>query len=289
MTKQSTVRWVRWCAQAGGLVAAMALSGCSTQVLGSMAAAAMAGTQTADSQERARQQADADRAEEAAAATAAMTPETERSYLQVVGEMQRKSLWYASLAHLDALEQRWGVSDTSRLLRADALRQIGQFQHSERLYRALQATGQAARAAHGLGLLAAAQGQYPAAVVQLETARKLAPTDAMLLNDLGYALLHTTQAREARLPLMQAAQLQPAQRRILSNMAVYLLLFGADQEAAQWMQQHQMDAGLRQQVFSLAQQLEPLQRPTESVPSPQGTAAGPTPEATAVAQQGAPS
>ena len=268
------------------LVVAMGLPGCSTQVLGSMAAAAMATSQTADSQARAAQQADADRADDA---SPALAQETERGYLQVVGEMQRKSLWYASLAHLDALEQRWGASDTSRLLRADALRQIGQFQDSERLYRTLQGSSQAARAAHGLGLLAAAQGQYSDAVVQLEAARKLAPTDALLLNDLGYALLHTAQARDARLPLMQAVQLQPAQRRILSNVAVYLLLFGQDQEAAHWMQQHQMDANLRQQVFRQAQQLEMLQRTSEPSPPLPSPAAVSTPEATAVVQQGVPS
>ena len=286
MTKQRGARGGRWCVLAGSLAIAMALQGCSTQVLGSMAAAAMAASQTPDHPDRAVQQVDADRADDAAAA---MAEETERNYLQVVGEMQRKSLWYASLAHLDALEQRWGASDTSRLLRADALRQIGQFQSSERLYRDLQTSSQAARAAHGMGLLAATQGQYRDAVVQLEAARKLAPTDALLLNDLGYALLHTAQARDARLPLMQAVQLQPAQRRILSNVAVYLLLFGADQEAAHWMQQHQMDARLRQQVFSQAQQLELLQRTPDPSPSLQGPAAKAIPSTTTVAQQGAPS
>ena len=86
--------------------------------------------------------------------------------------------------------------------------------------------------------------------------------------------LHTPQARDARLPLMQAVQLQPAQRRILSNVAVYLLLFGKDQEAAQWMQQHQMGAPLRQQVFQQAQQLEVLQRtPEPALPLPLPAAA----------------
>jgi hypothetical protein len=122
----------------------MGLYGCSTQVLGSMAAAAMASSQAADSQARAEQQADAERAGDA---TPMLAQETQASYLQVVAELQRKSLWYAALAHLDALEQRWGVSDTSRLLRADALRQTGQFQDSERLYRTLQSGSQAARSA----------------------------------------------------------------------------------------------------------------------------------------------
>ena len=272
-TEGSCRRWYAW---AGSLVLAIVLPGCSAPMLGSMAAAAM----VSDRQERAAQQADADRADDAAPALA---QETESSYLAVVGEMQRKALWYASLAHLDALEQRWGQSDTSRLMRADALRQIGQFLDSERLYRALLASSQAARAAHGMGLLAAAQGQYRDAVLQLEAARKLAPTDALLLNDLGYALLHTAQARDARLPLMQAAQLQPAQRRILSNVAVYLLLFGQDHEAARWMQQHQMDASLRQQVFREVQQLEMWQR------TPDAPAAALIPDATVVAKQGAPS
>jgi len=288
MKQQGSAKEWGWrrCLLAATLAGSLGLYGCSTQVLGSMAAAAMASSQAADSQARAEQQADAERAGDAAPM---LGQETEASYLQVVAELQRKSLWYAALAHLDALEQRWGVSDTSRLLRADALRQTGQFQDSERLYRALQSGSQAARAAHGLGLLAAAQGQYREAVAQLQAARRLSPTDALLLNDLGYALLHTPQARDARLPLMQAVQLQPAQRRILSNVAVYLLLFGKDQEAAQWMQQHQMGAPLRQQVFQQAQQLEVLQRTPEPALPPPLPAAASIPDTTAVAQQGAPS
>lgn len=51
--------------------------------------------------------------------------------------MQQEGLWYASLAHIDALENQWTVSEQSTLLRADALRQTGNRARSATLYQQL--------------------------------------------------------------------------------------------------------------------------------------------------------
>lgn len=234
------------------VAALLLMAGCSTQMLGALASAATMSSQSASAEERAEKHALA-----STEAVAEKNPEleTEPAYLQMVVQMQRKQLWFASLAHLDVLESKWKVSDESRLLRADALRHVSMQTESSRLYAQLLAGPKAASAHHGLGLLAAQAEHYSEAVVQLEAARKSAPTDALLLNDLGYALLHTDQPMSARLPLMQAAQLAPQNSRIQANVALFLLLHGEGTQVTEWMNQHQMGESLRLQVFAQAQRM----------------------------------
>ena len=248
------------------------LSGCSTQVLGSLAAAALTSSQTAALQERAEQQA---LASSSAVTEKVQEVETQSSYLQVIAQMQRKQLWFASLAHLDAMEAKWGISADSQLMRADALRHVGMHAESSKLYEQLSRTAASARARHGLGLLAAQAQRYGEAVAHLQAARNLSPTDALLLNDLGFALLHTEQAESARIPLMQATQLQPSHPRIQSNVALYLLLYGNESQATEWMHQHQMTEPMRMQVFAQAQRL--AARSTLSRAQPQPTELTPHP------------
>lgn len=227
-------------------------AGCSTQTLGSVAAAMAVNTSSERAEERAELQA---LAEKSANAEKAPQLETEAAYLQVVAQLQSKQLWFASLAHLDVVDARWTPSQTSQLLRADALRQMGLSAESTVIYQKLASGARAGKALHGLGLLAAQAQQFEQAVQYLSAARERAPTDAVLLSDLGYALLHTGNSMAARVPLMQAAQLQSANTRIQSNVAVFLVLHGKAQEAAAWMDQHQMTEVLRAQVHQQASQL----------------------------------
>src|SRR5690606_9364574 len=70
------------------------------------------------------------------------------------------------------------------------------------------------------------------------------PINATALSDLGYALLQNDEFDAARLPLIQAAELAPGNRKIISNLALYLMLAGESDKA-----RHLMDkAGLPQQT-----------------------------------------
>lgn len=236
----------------GVTVVVLATTGCSIKTLDSVAAAMALTTQSERAQERAELHA---LAEKTATAETSPVLETQESYLQVIAQLQGKQLWFASLAHLDVLEQRWPASERSQLLRADALRQVGETQSSRAIYERLQQGSLSAKAQHGLGLLSAQEQRFGDAVRHLVAARAQLPTDALLLSDLGYALLHTAQAQDARIPLMQAAQLQPSNTRIAGNMALYLVLFGAPEAASEWMQQHQLTSAQKVQVFEQAQKL----------------------------------
>ena len=183
--------------------------------------------------------------EEAAAQTAeTSTPsggmDTRETYLNLVDRMQQDELWFASLAHIDALEQKWGRSPASTRLRADALRHTDQAGQSGDFYRQLMGTPLEAAGYRGLGLLAGANGDYQQAVQMLEQAARRQPTDALLLSDLGYANLRSGRIGEARVPLMQALQLQPNSKQVQVNVALYLEASGQSEKASALMEAHQM-------------------------------------------------
>jgi len=165
--------------------------------------------------------------------------DTVQTYLDLITQMQQAGQWYASLAHTEAFEQQYGANTQVRLLRADALRNTGQFAQAQLAYTALLQGGDtntAARARRGMGLLHASQGQYAQAVTQLEMARKLNPIDANVLSDLAYAHMLNGQLAPAQLPVLQAAQLAPTNARVQLNLALYWLASGNEPEAARLLQ-----------------------------------------------------
>ncbi|MES2249956.1 MAG: tetratricopeptide repeat protein [Pseudomonadota bacterium] len=226
--------------QAAACLMAFALVGCATQK-----------DQYAASAEAQQRMA----AEAAADTKAGNSVDTKETYLKLVEQMQREGLWFASLAHIDALEQRWGTSPESTRLRADALRQTGQAALSEAAYKRLMGTPLEGAGYRGLGLLAGARGNYPEAVQLLKQAQRHAPTDALLLSDLGYAHLRAGSTEEARLPLMQALQLRPDSAQAQANLALYLELTNQQEQAAAMMDANRMSPAARSAIKEAAQQL----------------------------------
>jgi len=239
-SRMSSPRAGRLLACAVAAAATFALAGCGA--LKDQYAAA------ADAQQRAAAEATAD-------TKAGAAVDSKATYLKLVEQMQKEGLWFASLAHIDALEQRWGVSPESTRMRADALRQTGQAAASEQAYRRLVGTPLESAGYRGLGLLAGARGSFPEAVQLLKQAQRLTPTDAALLSDLGYASLRAGQIEEARLPLMQALQLRPDSAQAQSNLALYLEATGQDEQANRLMEANRMSPAARAAVRDAAQQL----------------------------------
>jgi Flp pilus assembly protein TadD len=205
---------------------------------------------------------DAAQAEAAQAAAREPSLDNRPTYLSLVRQMQGNALWFASLAHIDALEQRWGASAETHLLRADALRHTGQPAPSAALYEKLTETPERAAAYQGLGLLAGASGDYARAADMFERARQVLPADGLLLSDLGYALLRAQRFDAARLPVLQAAQLMPTHPKVRSNLALYLLTQGQVDQARQVMDEARFSGATRQAIEQLAHELAP-RRPVE--------------------------
>jgi len=200
---------------------------------------------------------DAAQAEAAQAAAREPSLENQPTYLALVRQMQGNGMWFASLAHIDALEQRWGVSNETRLLRADALRQTEQTAASTAVYEKLLDTPERAAAYRGLGLLAGAAQNYTRAAEMLERARQVQPTDGALLSDLGYALLRAQRFDAARLPVLQAAQLLPGSAKVRSNLALYLFTQGQADQARQVMDEARFNTTTRTAIEQLALELAP--------------------------------
>lgn len=194
-------------------------------------------------------------AEAAATQKSAASIDTPATYLKLVEQMQTDGLWFASLAHIDALEQRWGVSPESSRMRADALRQTGESIGSEAAYKRLIGTPLEGAGYHGLGLLAGARGDYPAAIALLKEAQRRNPTDAVLLSDLGYASLRAGQVAQARLPLMQALQLRSDNPQAQANLALYLEVTQQRAQADALMDAHRMAPATRAAIRESARQL----------------------------------
>jgi Flp pilus assembly protein TadD len=255
-----SVRAARTAALLAGLCAGAALlAGCASQPESSAYVAA--------GDARQRQAAENTQAGNAGA-------DTQATYLRLVEEMQKSDLWFASLAHIDALEQRWGASPVSHRLRADALRHAGQAKDSEAFYKRLMGTPLEADALRGMGLLAGGRADYAEAARLLELARRQRPADSQLLCDLGYALMRSGKLADARLPLMKAFQLRPDSPQAQVNLAVY---FEASRETAQataLMEGHNMPQATRAAIRRSARQLDASLPPVETiaVTSPSDTA-----------------
>lgn len=190
--------------------------------------------------------------------------------MSLVREAQSQGRYFASLAYIDAYVQAAGSNPEIEALRAEALRLTGQPTQSEAAYRALLGTPQAARAWHGLGLLAGARGDLDRAAADLGRAAALAPTDAQVLNDLGYAHLLAGRPGEARLPLGKAAELAPGNAKVLSNLALLLLVQGDEGGAVRVMNDAGLPDPVRDEVRRLAAELRPL---ASKVPEPSYSAA----------------
>ncbi|CAG2154332.1 pilus assembly protein TadD [Cupriavidus plantarum] len=227
---------------AGGTL--LLLGGCSGLGLGS------------NSAERLAQQADAQ------IELAKMRDKEERAeysdrgvYIGLIGRMQQEGLYYASLAHIDAYQQRFGATPELKLLRADALRETGQDDAAAQAYRELVTTDRAARAYHGLGLLAGRQGDFARAVMELRQATTLDPVSASIANDLGYALMRGGALQEAKVPVMQALQLDGANPRIVSNAAVWMMADGKRAQATAMMQQANLPESTRAAIRKEAERI----------------------------------
>lgn len=161
-------------------------------------------------------------------------------YIGLIAKMQSEGMYYASLAHIDAFQQRFGSNTALQALRADALRETGQDELALQAYRELLGTDRAARARHGMGLVLGRQGDFVQAAGELRQATALDPVNAQVANDLGYALMRGGALQEARVPVMQALELDANNPRVISNAVVWMLASGKRNEANAMMQRAAM-------------------------------------------------
>lgn len=173
-------------------------------------------------------------------------------YLQLIGNMQDKKLYFASIAHLDAFDLRWPGDSRAALLRGDALREVGYLERARVIYQGMLKIAPSAGAYHGLGIIASRQGDTAAALAALSKANQLAPTSSAILNDLGYAQLLTGQLDDARLSLHKASELDPKNGRAAANLVLLYIVIGQADKAQSIMNWYQLPEAQRQEIVHKA-------------------------------------
>jgi len=204
--------------------------------------------------------------------------DNQQVYLQLIRKMQQQGAYYASLSHIDAYRLRYGNLPELRRLQADALRETGQASAAVPIYRGLLHGDQSAAAWHGLGLIAAAGGQYEEAAHDLQKAVDIEPINAAYLSDLGFDRLRAGEVTSAREPLAKAVQLSPGDAKAISNLALWSLLAGHARQADAIMQQAKLPQATRDAVLRLAVQMRKTAaaKPQTTATAPSATAAATT-------------
>lgn len=186
-------------------------------------------------------------------------------YVELISKMQQQGAYYASLAHVEAYRQRYGDSPQLRLLNADALRETGQRDAALAMYGSLTSSPQAAAAWHGIGLIAARDGDAVRAEQALAKAVQLQPLNTGYLGDLGFARLRAGDWARAQEPLAKAAELSPGSAKANANLAVWALLRGQNEMAETIMRNARLTDSAQAEVRRLAEQLRLQASPAPSV------------------------
>jgi Flp pilus assembly protein TadD len=139
--------------------------------------------------------------------------------LNMAKDMADEGRLHASLAHLEGLPPT--LPDV-RLRKARVLRLLGS-NEAEPLYKSLIGTCRAAEGEHGLGQLAAARGDNNQALMYLQTAVKLSPTDEKIRNDLGVVYLNQHKLDLARFQFLTAMELKQPDTLAALNMVTLLI------------------------------------------------------------------
>ncbi|WP_112193248.1 tetratricopeptide repeat protein [Pseudomonas sp. LG1E9] len=139
--------------------------------------------------------------------------------LNLADDMANEDKLHASLANLQSLPD---TLPQVRQRKARAYRLLGRSE-AEPLYRSLIGTCMAAEGEHGLGQLAVARGDNAQALVHLQNAARLAPTDEKIRNDLGVVYLNQSRLEEARFEFLTAIELKQSDPLAAVNLVTLLI------------------------------------------------------------------
>jgi Flp pilus assembly protein TadD len=139
--------------------------------------------------------------------------------MNLADDMAKDGKLHASLANLQNLPDN--LADV-RLRKAKVYRLLGRSE-AEPLYRSLLGSCLAAEAEHGLGQLAAANGDNAQAQSHLQRAERLAPTDEKIRNDLGVVYLNQRRVEEAKFEFLTAIELKQGDQLAAVNLVTLLI------------------------------------------------------------------
>lgn len=193
--------------------------------------------------------------------------------LQLIEKMEAEQKWYAAISYLDRYLKDYPPSASTDLLRARALAATGRPEQAGRYFHRVLRTPLAAQGYQGLGLIAARNGDIARAIRRFQQAVQEDPTDAGILNNLGYAALQGKAWGVARDALFRAGELAPQDERVWSNIALYYLLRGDTLKAQQIMGAHNFNWNVSQSIRQEADQMMGVSASTSDHPAAAAAAA----------------
>lgn len=150
-------------------------------------------------------------------------PEKSRAlYIGLINTMAADGKHRAALAYLDDFDKRWPGDAEATALRADQHLALGETKEAALHYKKVMDSGLKDRAYAGYGRIAAALGEWPRAVSQLEKAHALRPSHVSYLNNLGYAYLKVGQNKKGLKLLERALELDPKNDAVRNNVILAL-------------------------------------------------------------------
>ena len=180
--------------------------------------------------------------------------------LNLADDMANDGKLHASLANLQSLPDN--QADV-RLRKAKVYRLLDR-REAEPLYRSLLGGCMAAEAEHGLGQLAAAQGDNGLAQAHLQRAARLAPTDEKIRNDLGVVYLNQLRIEDAKFEFLTAIELKQSDKLAAVNLVTLLIYHDDWNRAAELVSRLGLNPA---QVTQAQARAEKLKSPGKSGPT----------------------
>lgn len=193
--------------------------------------------------------------------TACGTPDKATNMqLELVRQQMDAGKYHSALAHLDTIDPQL---PEGQLLRARALRTIGDTFAAETSYRALLNSCLRADGHQGLGTIAAGRRQLDSALDHLRQARELAPVDADIRNDYGFVLLAAGQVHSAVREFRTAVELDADDPVAVRNLVLALFIAHDPIQARELARDHALPAAEIDALAQRADHFQPLTAPTE--------------------------
>ncbi len=156
---------------------------------------------------------------------------TRSLYLQLIHQARADGRPRAAIAYLDDFDRQFPGDIDARVLRANSLLDLGQVDAAQAAVDTLARSPASAGLDAVRGHVRAARGQWATSIPFYEAAVAANPTDPLLRNALGYALLRSRSPDRAIEQLRGAADLAPQDDVIRNNLILAFTLGGRTTEA----------------------------------------------------------
>ncbi|KTC33725.1 MAG: tetratricopeptide repeat protein [Pseudomonas sp.] len=181
--------------------------------------------------------------------------------VSLADDMASEGKLHASLANLQNLPDNLAEV---RVRKARVYRLLGRGEAGP-LYRSLLGSCLAAEGEHGLGQLAASEGDNGQAQAHLQRAARLAPTNEKIRNDLGVVYLNQLRLEDARFEFLTAIELKQSDPLAAINLVTLLLYQDNWKQASQVLSQASLSPQQFAQAQARAEELKALAPPRAKV------------------------